>query len=122
MAFKLLRIDLHKQTAPWYGDYLQSLKWKDFRVSLGKERGKLCEHCNYHSHDVLHHQTYARLFSEDPEDVVFLCKECHYIEHRDYEIPFMSLIYTPNVEIVKVYLTKTKNNQSKKQKRMSAKR
>lgn len=107
MSFKLTRIDLHKPTAKWYSDYLESDKWKAFRTKLQTERSAACETCGEPSH-VLHHKTYARLFNELPEDVVFLCKECHKATHDIHDIPYLFLIYEPSTQLVKCTLKMTK--------------
>src|SRR5712664_3448892 len=57
-----------------YAEYLQSLHWKTFRLSVLAERGARCEDCGSVHQVQVHHQTYARLGHEFPTDVVVLCK------------------------------------------------
>lgn len=53
------------------------------RVGLAVESGELekpdkCARCGYEADLEAHHPNYAR-----PLDVIFLCRKCHAIEHRD---------------------------------------
>lgn len=55
------------------------------KVDLILIRGQKCEKCGAHkshpSYLQLHHITYARLFNEEPSDLLLLCGKCHLHEH-----------------------------------------
>ncbi len=105
MSFKLGPKDLHKPTAAWYSDYLQSPIWAALRARLLVKRGPNCERCKAQPSFSLHHKTYARLFNELEVDVEFLCKECHYEAHKKDDIPFLYLIYYDSLQEVQDFLT-----------------
>lgn len=99
--FTLRKIDLHKPTAAWYSEYLQSERWRALRARLITERGTLCEVCHKQPHYSLHHNTYARLFNETDEDVTLVCKECHTEIHQNYSIPLIFFIYENDLHWVR---------------------
>lgn len=115
MSFKLTQLDLHKPTAKWYSDYLQSLKWKEFRVRIIAERGPHCEKCTVLPHHVLHHLTYIHLFNEWRADVLLLCKKCHKKAHES-KVPYAFLIYEVSLEFVTAFLSQLNYSTQTKQK------
>lgn len=122
MSFKLRAIDLHKPVAAWYAAYLQSPRWKTLRAELIAERGSICEVCRERPVYSVHHNSYARLWCEAPEDLALVCKECHKELHINYKIPLMGLIYEEYTEAsIKHLLDQygTVNNKSKPTKRQN---
>lgn len=69
-----------------YSKYLKSQHWKKLKIETKrrlKREGKLnCYTCKYDKRLHLHHRTYKRLYQELPEDLVCLCKRCHFRLHR----------------------------------------
>lgn len=62
-----------------YNEYLTSVKWADKReLRLELSRGR-CEYCGYQTCVQVHHLTYERIFHEDMEDLMCLCKHHHEI-------------------------------------------
>ena len=67
-----------------YDAYLQSAKWKVFRLNILSKRGARCEDCGDPRRRVtIHHLTYKRLGRELPEDVKVLCNPCHRLRHAE---------------------------------------
>jgi hypothetical protein len=64
-----------------YFAYLHSPWWRARKAAVLVHRGARCERCASTSRLELHHRTYERLFREQPEDVVLLCRVCHQREH-----------------------------------------
>src|SRR5262245_6276771 len=59
-----------------YRDYLKSEAWKVKRVlCLVREQG-ICERCSGPATEV-NNRTYARIYSEDLDDLEALCADCH---------------------------------------------
>jgi hypothetical protein len=58
-------------------EHLKSPGWKILRVAKLKEAGFRCQVCN--SSENLHvcHRNWSRLFHEELDDLVVLCKSCH---------------------------------------------
>ena len=77
-----------------YKDYLKSEHWinlrKRFYNSKKVKRIKevynkvLCEFCYGYENLNLHHRTYKRIGCERLDDLVIVCKECHYHIHQFY--------------------------------------
>ncbi len=66
-----------------YVRYIGSKKWKDLKKSIIEKRGNACERCNAKPKQIdLHHKTYIRLFNEEENDVMLLCRGCHEKEHN----------------------------------------
>lgn len=119
MSFKLRAVDLHKPVAAWYAAYLQSPRWKNLRAELIAERGSTCEVCKERPVYSVHHNTYARLWCEFPDDFTLVCKECHKELHETYEIPFMAFIYTEDEDTVKYLVRKYSTSNHKPTKRQN---
>lgn len=64
-----------------YYNYLQSDTWKQFRKEIITIR-KQCQKCGVKSCLNLHHKNYACLGKEKNEDVIVLCKTCHFKFHN----------------------------------------
>lgn len=66
-----------------YINYINSKEWKDFRLSIIKERGYKCEKCGNEKKVIhAHHLTYERFMKELPEDIQLLCVTCHEQVHQ----------------------------------------
>lgn len=78
-----------------YQEYLNSIPWKVFSKTI-KDNRKKCFSCKGRLGLVVHHINYNNLGNEFEEDVVVLCKSCHYIVHQ--------LISEENVELRKAHL------------------
>lgn len=64
-----------------YKAYLQSDHWKKTRVIALERANHHCQVCNSTDRLNVHHRTYERLGSEDPEDLTVLCESCHKLFH-----------------------------------------
>lgn len=64
-----------------YKDYLKSKEWTEMKIDLIQNRGSKCENCGKKGNVDVHHLTYERLYKEDPEDLMLLCRSCHSKEH-----------------------------------------
>lgn len=60
-----------------YKAYLQSDVWKAKRRRIIEQSDYRCARCGSAINLNVHHITYERLFFEDDEDLVCLCKNCH---------------------------------------------
>lgn len=62
----------------WYNrQYLRSLAWRQTRLNYLGRVGWKCERCHVRACRLVHHLSYARLYHEQPEDLIALCNECH---------------------------------------------
>ena len=69
-------------TYTWdYKNYLRSHEWSERRNIYKEYYHYTCQKCLKKSVYPLqlHHLTYARLYKELPEDLLLVCKKCHYI-------------------------------------------
>lgn len=64
-----------------YSKYLHSQEWIDKREKVRKER-KVCEICQCKENLQVHHLSYENIGNEKDEELILLCKECHYAIHR----------------------------------------
>ena len=65
-----------------YLDYIKSTPWKEKCKSIKLARGNKCQVCGSGNNLQVHHNTYDRLGCEDDNDLVLLCKSCHFLFHR----------------------------------------
>ena len=66
-----------------YHSYLQSPEWKS-KVSLIKQRDKVCQLTGATTQLEVHHITYDRLGNEDLSDLVLLSRSAHQFVHDYY--------------------------------------
>lgn len=70
-----------------YSEYLRTDWWQRFRTEALRRAGNRCQLCGAESAGrgflQVHHNTYARLGCERPEDCVVLCEDCHQVHHED---------------------------------------
>jgi predicted HNH restriction endonuclease len=71
-----------------YQRYLRSDAWKA-RTQIIWNRSTRCERCKLYPGENVHHRkpgtekpSYARLFREEPEDLMLLCRGCHEYIHK----------------------------------------
>ena len=65
-----------------YDEYLQTEGWGKIRRAALKYWDHKCALCFSENKLHVHHRTYCRLGSEQPNDVIVLCKKCH-AKHHD---------------------------------------
>lgn len=64
-----------------YKNYLHSTHWKTTKFLLYSTKRR-CSLCRSKKNLNIHHKTYRRLGNENPNDLIVLCQECHYIYHK----------------------------------------
>jgi len=64
--------------------YLTTAKWQDLRTKRLAIDNYTCQQCGIRKPLEVHHITYARLFNENIEDLVSVCRECHQLIHNKY--------------------------------------
>lgn len=64
-----------------YYEYIKSPQWFSFRKETLTRR-KRCQHCGTTKNLNLHHRNYACLGKEKQEDIIVLCKGCHFMFHK----------------------------------------
>ncbi len=66
-----------------YADYLATIWWQEKRREVVKKARGQCQLCNNRGVELhVHHKTYANLGSEDWEDLIVLCSDCHARHHE----------------------------------------
>lgn len=65
-----------------YLDYINSNPWKEKCKVIKETRGNKCQVCGSEKDLQVHHNTYERLGCEDDNDLILLCKPCHFLFHR----------------------------------------
>lgn len=65
-----------------YQEYLKSSRWRELRKKALEYYGHECMECKRTDGVMqVHHITYENMGNESLEDVIILCKSCHYKEH-----------------------------------------
>jgi len=64
-----------------YRAYLNSSAWRRRRNRALRDAWWRCRDCGARMHLQVHHLTYARLYREEPEDLIVLCDGCHNARH-----------------------------------------
>src|SRR4051812_37738971 len=71
-----------------YALYMKSPQWKaKIKALAEKVGGKFCAMCLTLRSIDTHHITYARVFNERLEDLIFLCRKHHYERHEAKNLP-----------------------------------
>lgn len=65
-----------------YNKYMSSGYWKDIKEQILERDKHKCRLCNSKKNLQVHHRTYDNLYHEDLEELITLCKKCHYIVHK----------------------------------------
>lgn len=60
-----------------YRLYLQCQQWKEKRERRLELSGRVCEVCGVAKNIQVHHLTYKRIFNEDMDDLMCLCRKHH---------------------------------------------
>ena len=61
-----------------YAAYLHSAHWKKTRHEALQRAGYKCQACSTKEEILdVHHNCYDRLGSEEPQDLIVLCRTCH---------------------------------------------
>lgn len=60
-----------------YAAYLASRDWAERRMVVIARSGGRCEMGCGRRGEQVHHQTYLRVYHEDPADLIHLCRFCH---------------------------------------------
>jgi hypothetical protein len=64
-----------------YNAYINSTPWRHRRDAALDAAGHRCQVCNSPDGLEVHHRTYVRFGSENPDDLTVLCEECHTLYH-----------------------------------------
>lgn len=64
-----------------YQAYLASAEWSVLRQIVLTRDDRKCQQCGEEGTHV-HHQTYIRVYAEDPADLILLCESCHENHHN----------------------------------------
>ena len=98
-----------------YLAYIESPIWKELRETVLERDNCRCTKCGHKNQLQAHHVTYERLFNEEINDLVTLCKHCHEEAHG---------IRKPGqrvyIEIAKGVLVLKGEKPTKRQKRQAA--
>ncbi len=66
-----------------YRDYLSSLRWKAIKNAALSRAKHRCQICNSDLMLHVHHRKYPEeLGSEEPSDLIVLCRRCHDLFHK----------------------------------------
>lgn len=102
-----------KETVYNYNDYLKTKHWEKKRKYVARKKKHTCEKCGlvvqkgFH----IHHLTYARLGNESPNDLLFLCKDCHSDLHKKNTNVFLDTIaLLPSIKAKVEYTLKQKKD------------
>lgn len=71
------------QTEINYKEYLKSEYWKNIREQVYERDGYKCRICNSSKDICVHHRTYEFVGNEKLEELITLCKNCHYSFHKN---------------------------------------
>jgi len=76
-----------------YNAYIKSVKWRNFKKAILKDRGYYCELCGDKFLNLdLHHIHYDNFKKELPGDVLLLCRGCHFKLHKVIARPPYSIL------------------------------
>jgi len=70
------------EKAKEFENYMKSDEWKNLKNQRLKKDGFCCVLCKSKEHLICHHLTYKRLFNEEINDLITLCKRCHNKIHK----------------------------------------
>jgi 5-methylcytosine-specific restriction endonuclease McrA len=65
-----------------YHEYLNSKLWKQRRQAKLAKAKHRCEICGERDSLEVHHKTYAHLGNEDTNELIVLCRGCHWIAEQ----------------------------------------
>lgn len=93
-----------------YREYLISKKWEWYKKAIHHIYNDECYICNSCRELHVHHKTYERIYHEDLDDLVLLCKSCHEKVHNDINRRNFVLKYFANSLSTKMIYNKYKKN------------
>lgn len=66
-----------------YYEYLQTEEWKIKRNQRLKIDNYTCQNCGIHTNLQVHHLDYSTIFNESMNDLITMCKPCHFKLHEN---------------------------------------
>lgn len=66
-----------------YDEHMKSDYWRKIRFQVRERDKHKCRHCGSGMNLVCHHITYENLGNESLDDLLTLCKRCHYNVHQE---------------------------------------
>jgi 5-methylcytosine-specific restriction endonuclease McrA len=66
-----------------YDEHMKSDYWRKIRFQVRERDKHKCRHCGSGTNLVCHHITYENLGNESLDDLLTLCKRCHYNVHQE---------------------------------------
>jgi len=77
-----------------YKEYLKSDYWLSIREQVYERDNHKCKLCDSGKHICVHHLSYENLYNERLEDLITLCRKCHYIIHKQNPyVNYQSYVY-----------------------------
>lgn len=73
--------NIHIRNRAEYHEYLESDHWKDLRRAVLRRAKNKCQMCGSKYRLDVHHNSYANLGHEHPDDLIVLCRRCHSLHH-----------------------------------------
>lgn len=79
-----------------YTEYLRSSTWRERRAVKLQQAKYRCQKCGEREGLEVHHKTYERLGNEANDDLIVLCKSCHWVadEFRRGKTGIIDAFYT----------------------------
>ena len=74
-----------------YRNYMHSNAWQQRRLAKLEAANWRCEYCGETDRLSVHHLTYERLGHEQTDDLIVLCKSCHWIANEMRKNPSSDL-------------------------------
>ena len=81
-----------------YSDYLKTEHWQVVRNAALKRQSH-CVLCRSTIKLQVHHNTYERIWHEEPDDVVVLCGSCHSEYHEPEAVPDNDSDFWPSIRM-----------------------
>lgn len=80
-------IEQEERFSKTYKKYLDTLEWKSLTFDIYKRDNYRCRQCSKDLSKIngnVHHVHYDNVYNEKLEDLVLVCKDCHYLIHSYY--------------------------------------
>lgn len=84
-----------------YAKYLRSPHWEGLKAEKESQVWKHCQVCWATQSIDCHHLQYRGLYGAQPQDLVWLCRRCHYLTHEmmeDGRLVFKDRCYSPSLK------------------------
>jgi 5-methylcytosine-specific restriction endonuclease McrA len=76
-----------------YQAYLQTKHWQDLKQRKFRESGGQCQHCGSRKRPLdVHHLRYRSLYDVTTQDLLIVCRSCHYQIPHDGKRQQLSLL------------------------------